>query len=82
MAKNLRIRNSLQSGIDNQEFELHYQPQFYLSSGEVTGIEALIRWNHPEMGMIPPNDFIEVAENAGQIVPLAAGFCCAPVMIL
>ncbi|WP_369692857.1 EAL domain-containing protein [Idiomarina piscisalsi] len=71
VSKNLRIRNSLQSGIDNKEFELYYQPQFYLSNGEVTGIEALIRWNHPEMGMIPPNDFIEVAENTGQIVPLS-----------
>ncbi|MCA1767046.1 MAG: diguanylate cyclase, partial [Idiomarina sp.] len=71
VAKTLRIRNSLQNGIDNQEFELHYQPQFYLSTGEVTGIEALIRWNHPELGMIPPNEFIEVAENTGQIVSLS-----------
>ncbi|WP_411161979.1 EAL domain-containing protein [Idiomarina sp. HP20-50] len=72
LTQSLRIRNSLQSGIDKQEFELHYQPQFYLSHGdEITGVEALIRWNHPELGMVPPGDFIEVAENTGQIVQLS-----------
>ena len=71
VSKNLKIRNSLQAGIEKQEFELFYQPQFYLSNGEVTGVEALIRWNHPELGMVSPDDFIEVAENTGQIVPLS-----------
>ncbi|WP_417439308.1 EAL domain-containing protein [Idiomarina sp.] len=71
LSKKLRIRNSLQNGIDNQEFTLHYQPQFYLNNNEVTGVEALIRWHHPELGVIPPNEFIEVAENTGQIVPLS-----------
>ncbi|MGM0526621.1 MAG: EAL domain-containing protein [Pseudomonadota bacterium] len=69
--KVLKIRNALQSGIDNKQFELHYQPVFNLHNNELIGCEALVRWNHPSMGLISPVDFISVAENTGQIVPLS-----------
>lgn len=66
----LRTRNDLAAALGNREFVLHYQPQFDLNSGELIGVEALIRWNHPEQGLIPPNKFIPIAEETGQIVPI------------
>jgi len=69
--KALKIRNALQSGIANKQFELHYQPVFNLHNNELIGCEALVRWNHPSMGLVSPVDFISVAENTGQIVPLS-----------
>ena len=66
----LRMRNSLSEALTNQEFILHYQPQFDLTSSLLVGVEALIRWNHPELGLIYPNKFIPLAEDTGQIVPI------------
>jgi diguanylate cyclase (GGDEF)-like protein/PAS domain S-box-containing protein len=66
----LELRNRLQVAIQNEEFSLHYQPQFELGSGRLCGIEALLRWNHPELGQVAPNRFIPVAEETGQIVPI------------
>jgi diguanylate cyclase (GGDEF)-like protein len=60
------LRNALPAG----EFELHYQPVVNLESNEISGVEALIRWRHPEKGIIPPSAFIPVAEEIGFIVPL------------
>jgi EAL domain-containing protein (putative c-di-GMP-specific phosphodiesterase class I) len=60
------LRQALQLG----QFELHYQPQVAISTGEAIGMEALIRWRHPQMGMIPPVKFIPVAEESGLIVPI------------
>ncbi len=54
----------------NEEFELYYQPKVQLSSGTVTGVEALIRWNHAERGVVPPDQFIPLAEVTGLIVPI------------
>lgn len=64
------LENNLRKAIKNKEFELHYQPKINLSSCEVTGVEALIRWRHPEKGLIAPNEFITLAEETGLIVPI------------
>lgn len=66
----LKMINSLQYGIDGEQFVLYYQPQFNLITGEITGVEALVRWIHPEDGFIPPSDFIPLAEESGQIFKL------------
>jgi diguanylate cyclase (GGDEF)-like protein len=66
---NLRIQ--LQKAIENEAFTLHYQPQLDGHSGRVVGFEALLRWQHAELGFIPPLQFIPLAETTGQIVPLS-----------
>jgi len=66
----LEIENDLRKGIEQNEFELHYQPQLNLESKELMVMEALIRWNHPEKGRIPPNRFISVAEESRLIIPI------------
>lgn len=68
--ENLRMRNGLQQALDRSEFVLHYQPQIDLVSGAVIGAEALIRWNHPEFGLVSPGRFIPVAEDSGLIVQI------------
>jgi len=68
--EHLQIRNSLRKGLEREEFVLHYQPQINLSSNAVIGAEALIRWNHPEFGMIPPGRFIPLAEASGLIIQI------------
>ena len=66
----LTLEADLRSAIDSGEFELHYQPQVCLSSGQPLGVEALVRWRHPKRGMISPAQFIELAEESGLIVRL------------
>lgn len=66
----LRMINNLQYGIEEQQFTLFYQPQFKLVTGEITGMEALVRWVHPLEGFISPGDFIPLAEETGQIYRL------------
>ena len=66
----VRIEQDLRLAIDNQELELHYQPQVDLASGRMTGVEALVRWNHPTRGLLPPGEFIDTAERIGFIKPL------------
>ena len=61
----------LRQAIDSEAFELHYQVQAAIGTGEIKGYEALVRWNHPARGMIPPVDFIPLAEDSGEIVPLS-----------
>jgi EAL domain-containing protein (putative c-di-GMP-specific phosphodiesterase class I) len=65
-----RIRVGLLRALEHGEFVLHYQPQIDLSSGTVVGAEALIRWNHPELGFLPPGRFIPIAEESGIIVQM------------
>jgi diguanylate cyclase (GGDEF)-like protein/PAS domain S-box-containing protein len=64
------IEESLRRAMERDEFTLHYQPKINLATGAITGVEALIRWTHPERGMIPPGLFIPVAEDTGLILPI------------
>jgi diguanylate cyclase (GGDEF)-like protein len=64
------LEQDMRSALVNGEFELHYQPFIDVASGETSGFEALLRWNHPQRGMVPPVKFIPLAEETGLIVPL------------
>lgn len=64
------IESELRVAIKNSELLLHYQPQFSLEDNSITGVEVLVRWEHPERGMTPPDKFIPVAEDTGLIIPL------------
>ncbi|MDI6810026.1 MAG: bifunctional diguanylate cyclase/phosphodiesterase [Candidatus Eisenbacteria bacterium] len=66
----LKMESMLRRALERGEFLLHYQPQIALNSREVTGIEALVRWQEPERGLIPPGEFIPVAEEIGIIISL------------
>ena len=66
----LELRSDLERAIDAGELELHYQPVVRLEDGSISGFEALLRWHHPERGMVSPVEFIPIAEETGLIVPI------------
>ena len=66
----LRVDQDLRRALKEQQFLLHYQPQVEISTGRITGAEALIRWQHPERGLVPPGQFISIAEERGLIADI------------
>jgi diguanylate cyclase (GGDEF)-like protein/PAS domain S-box-containing protein len=70
VVERLELRSDLQHAMSLDQLELHYQPVVRLAGREIIGVEALLRWNHPSRGTIPPNHFIPVAEESGLIIPI------------
>jgi diguanylate cyclase (GGDEF)-like protein len=69
-SERMAIENGLRRALEHQEFLLFYQPQIHLQNGEIIGAEALLRWRHPEWGLVSPAKFIPVAEETGLIIPI------------
>lgn len=69
-ARNLKLANGLRHALERHELQLHYQPLISLQDDRIIGVEALLRWQHHEMGMLSPLEFIPIAESTGQIIPI------------
>ncbi len=72
VAARLTLESNLRHALERGEFELYYQPKFHLGTGQVSGVEALIRWHSPGHGMVPPDRFIGALEDSGLILPVGA----------
>jgi EAL domain-containing protein (putative c-di-GMP-specific phosphodiesterase class I) len=70
MASRLKLEGKLRNALTNNEFKLNYQAQFDLNSGQTISAEALLRWHQPELGVVPPFEFIPIAEDTGLIIEL------------
>ena len=68
--RRLEIERELRHGLEREELALHYQPVVSLRSGEITGLEALLRWQHPDRGLLDPAEFVSIAEDSGLIEPV------------
>ena len=64
------LEGSLRRALEREEFLLHYQPKVNLDTGEIAGVEALIRWEHPDRGLVPPSQFVPIAEDCGLILQI------------
>ncbi|MBV9891516.1 MAG: EAL domain-containing protein [Rhizobacter sp.] len=70
--ENVHLISDMRTALAQGDFTLHYQPQFHLASGRIIGAEALLRWRHAELGLVPPSRFIPVAEQSGLIIQMGA----------
>ena len=68
--RTLQLENALRRVLENNQLQLHFQPQMSLETNQIIGAEALLRWHHPEFGMVSPGDFIPIAEDSGLILPI------------
>jgi len=68
--RHMLLVNAMHRALEQDQLQLHYQPQFSIGDGAIVGVEALLRWNHPELGLISPAEFIPVAEDCGLILPI------------
>ncbi len=67
----MKLESALKKAIEEKQFTLYYQPKLHLKKGSIVGVEALIRWEHPELGLVTPSDFIPLAEETGLIFPIS-----------